>query len=119
MGEAIPAPQPLDWHETQQVAVNQKSSQHSCLESHNPQEAPRTPPGPCDPPHAILPSKYRNPSPCPIHLLAEGKVQNLSRVAPVVSQQAASPSVPEAHDAIQTASVNHSGARLPQQLHDA
>lgn len=65
------------------------------------------------------PSKYRDPSPSPIHLLAEGKVQDLSRVAPVVSQQAASPSVPEAHDAIQAASVNHGSACLPQQLHDA
>lgn len=40
-------------------------------------------------------------------------------MAPVVSKQAAGPSVPEAHDAIQAASVNHGGACLPQQLHDA
>lgn len=40
-------------------------------------------------------------------------------MAPVVSQQTASPSVPEAHDAIQAASVNHGGACLPQQLHNA
>lgn len=40
-------------------------------------------------------------------------------MAPVVSEQAAGASVPEAHDAIQAASINHGGARLPQQLHDA
>lgn len=40
-------------------------------------------------------------------------------MAPVVSKQAASPSIPEAHDAVQAASVNHGGACLPQQLHDA
>lgn len=40
-------------------------------------------------------------------------------MAPVVSKQAAGPSVPEAHNAIQAASVNHGGACLPQQLHDA
>lgn len=40
-------------------------------------------------------------------------------MAPVVSEQAASPSIPEAHNAIQAASVNHGGACLPQQLHDA
>lgn len=60
-----------------------------------------------------------DPGPCPTHLLAEGKVQDLSRVAPVVSKQAAGPSIPEAHDAVQAASVNHGGACLPQQLHDA
>ena len=40
-------------------------------------------------------------------------------MAPVVSKQAASPSIPEAHDAVQAASVNHGGACLPQQLHNA
>lgn len=40
-------------------------------------------------------------------------------MASVVSQQAAGPSVPEAHDAIQAAGVNHSSTCLPQQLHDA
>lgn len=70
--------------------------------------------------HMLFPlSKYRDPSPGPVHSLAEGKVQDLSRVAPVVSEQATSPSVPEAHNAIQAASVNHGGACLPQQLHNA
>lgn len=40
-------------------------------------------------------------------------------MAPVVSKQAAGASIPKAHDAIQAASVNHGGARLPQQLHNA
>lgn len=40
-------------------------------------------------------------------------------MAPVVGKQAAGAGVPEAHDAVQAASVNHGGACLPQQLHDA
>lgn len=52
-------------------------------------------------------------------LLAEGKVQDLSSVAPVVSKQAASPGIPETYNTVQATGVHHSSASLPQQLNNA
>lgn len=52
-------------------------------------------------------------------LLAEGKVQDLSSVAPVVSKQAASPGIPETYNTVQATGVYHSSASLPQQLNNA
>lgn len=100
-------------------AVKTQTSQYSCLTGCNqalkfchPEEFPSIP-------KDTMLSHSGPTSKCPLCLLAEGKVQDLGRVASVVSEQAASPGIPEAHNAIQAAGVNHSSAGFPQQLHNA